>query len=233
MIHPDTELRFINDVVGFGVVATKVIPKGTIVWVNDHLNQVFTATQMKKLDVLYRDTLYKYCYRNAGGDYVLEWDIGRYINHSFKPNCISTAYDLDLAIRDISSGEELTEDYGFLNPDVDEPFEPAPEEGITRRKVVPQDFLNYFLEWDDQLKDAFKYFNLVEQPLKRFVWKKARSMVDAVANGEREMDSILNLSSYSGGDLAHLTKFRDKYVLNRKQSKRKSASSSRRLARKR
>ena len=30
MIHPDTELRFINNVVGYGVVAKKLIPKGTI-----------------------------------------------------------------------------------------------------------------------------------------------------------------------------------------------------------
>ena len=32
MIHPSTELRFINDEIGYGVVATRFIPKGTIVW---------------------------------------------------------------------------------------------------------------------------------------------------------------------------------------------------------
>jgi len=35
MIHPDTEVRFINDEIGYGVVAKKLIPKGTITWVQD------------------------------------------------------------------------------------------------------------------------------------------------------------------------------------------------------
>lgn len=37
MIHPKTELRYINDTVGYGVFATDRIPKGTIVYVKDSL----------------------------------------------------------------------------------------------------------------------------------------------------------------------------------------------------
>lgn len=37
MIHPDTEVRFINPEKGYGLVATKFIPKGTITWVQDDL----------------------------------------------------------------------------------------------------------------------------------------------------------------------------------------------------
>jgi hypothetical protein len=37
MIHPWTELRFINDSIGYGVFATQFIPKGTIVWALDDL----------------------------------------------------------------------------------------------------------------------------------------------------------------------------------------------------
>ena len=33
MIHPDTELRFISDEVGYGVFATALIGRGTITWV--------------------------------------------------------------------------------------------------------------------------------------------------------------------------------------------------------
>ena len=40
MIHPDTELRFINREIGFGVVATRLIRRGTIIWVRDELDQV-------------------------------------------------------------------------------------------------------------------------------------------------------------------------------------------------
>ena len=37
MIHPNTELRFINPVVGYGVFATDFIPEGTITYVKDSL----------------------------------------------------------------------------------------------------------------------------------------------------------------------------------------------------
>lgn len=35
MIHPDTELRFINPEIGYGVFATQFIPRGTITWVRE------------------------------------------------------------------------------------------------------------------------------------------------------------------------------------------------------
>ena len=37
MIHPKTELRFVNDDIGYGVFATEFIPKGTILYVKDEL----------------------------------------------------------------------------------------------------------------------------------------------------------------------------------------------------
>ena len=40
MIHPDTELRYVNDAIGYGVFATRHIPCGTITWVRDHLDQI-------------------------------------------------------------------------------------------------------------------------------------------------------------------------------------------------
>jgi hypothetical protein len=49
MIHPDTELRFINEKIGHGVVATKFIPKGTITWVLDKLDRVFTSIRTATL----------------------------------------------------------------------------------------------------------------------------------------------------------------------------------------
>lgn len=38
MIHPNTELKFISNQVGYGVVATSFIPAGTITWVLDKLD---------------------------------------------------------------------------------------------------------------------------------------------------------------------------------------------------
>ena len=49
MIHPHTELRFINDEIGHGVVATQFIPAGTITWVLDELDRTFTPKQFQKM----------------------------------------------------------------------------------------------------------------------------------------------------------------------------------------
>src|SRR5881296_1655598 len=32
MIHPDTELHFVDPEIGYGVFATKPIPRGTVIW---------------------------------------------------------------------------------------------------------------------------------------------------------------------------------------------------------
>ena len=37
MLHPDTELRVVSADIGFGVFATALIPKGTIVYIKDPL----------------------------------------------------------------------------------------------------------------------------------------------------------------------------------------------------
>src|SRR5207244_1281605 len=37
MVHPDTEIRHIDDKIGYGVVAMRFIPRGTITWVADVL----------------------------------------------------------------------------------------------------------------------------------------------------------------------------------------------------
>ena len=47
MIHPKTELKFINEVVGYGVVATSFIPAGTITWVLDKFDRVLKFEKIK------------------------------------------------------------------------------------------------------------------------------------------------------------------------------------------
>ncbi|MDX1719764.1 MAG: SET domain-containing protein, partial [Salegentibacter mishustinae] len=108
MMHPDTELRFINEKVGYGVVATKFIPEGTITWVQDDLDHVFYTSQVEKLHPKSAQMLEKYAFRNRFGDLVLCWDLAKYVNHSFNSNCFSTAYGFEIAVRDIQVGEELT-----------------------------------------------------------------------------------------------------------------------------
>ena len=123
MIHPHTELQFISEEVGHGVVATQFIPAGTITWVLDKLDREFTPEQFQKMNELYQHILDTYSFRNSQGNFVLCWDHGRFVNHSFKSNCLSTAYDFEIAIRDIQPGEQLTDDYGYLN--ISTPFKAA------------------------------------------------------------------------------------------------------------
>ncbi len=190
MIHPHTELRFISPEKGHGVVATKFIPKGTITWIMDPLDQVFTPDDIKKFDPFFQDVLKTYTYIDGTGNFILCWDNARFVNHSFHSNCITKAYNFELAVRDIMAGEELTDDYGYLN--VTEPFECLPESNTTRTKVYPDDLLNFYSEWDAQLKDAFTHFNEVPQFFLNFIDKRFADKVKRVAAGQAEMDSILN-----------------------------------------
>jgi len=189
VIHPDTELRFINDEIGFGVFAKKFIPKGTIVWAKDDLDHTLDESWVNSLEPIRRKQVLKYSYRDRKGNYILCWDIGRFVNHSFHSSCIDTAYDFELAARDIHPGEELTDDYGFLN--LDEPFNCLPEEGSTRQRVMPDDFLNYYKEWDQKAMEAIKYINKVEQPLLHLLNSEVIRKVNAIAEGREQLDSIL------------------------------------------
>tara|TARA_R100000935_G_scaffold42923_1_gene65206 strand:+ start:25264 stop:25851 length:588 start_codon:yes stop_codon:yes gene_type:complete len=190
MIHPHTELRFISEDIGHGVVATQFIPAGTITWVLDQLDREFTLKQFQKFDPLYQNILDTYSYRNSKGNYVLCWDHGRFVNHSFKSNCLSTAYDFEIAIRDIQPGEQLTDDYGYLN--VDTPFK-ASEEGTKRKTVYPDDLKNYHKIWDKKIAAVFPKLNSLEQPLAVLLSESNIKTINNVISGKEELESILSI----------------------------------------
>jgi hypothetical protein len=190
MIHPSTELRFISKETGHGVVATEFIPKGTITWVRDRLDREFTAAEMAAMGDVFRETLSTYCFRNRSGNYVLCWDHTRFMNHSFRPNCLATAYNFELAVRDIHPGEELTNDYGHFN--IIAPFR-AGDENTRRKHVYPDDLLRYHKVWDRQLLTAFRHFVLVDQPLRELISSNVWKTCEKVAAGKEPMQSILSL----------------------------------------
>lgn len=199
-MHPDTELRYINDEIGYGVFATKFIPKGTIVWALDDLDQVLDPAFVETLDLLRKQDVQKYSFKNQSGEYILCWDKARYVNHSFHATCVGTMYDLELAARDIHPGEELTDDYGTLN--LDEPFECLPEEGTTRSRVMPDDLLRYYSHWDEIAAEAFRHFNHVEQPLLHLVRPKHLKKIRAIVEQGEPLDSIIQLYCQPQGEIA-------------------------------
>ncbi|MGJ8550804.1 MULTISPECIES: SET domain-containing protein [Winogradskyella] len=188
MIHPKTELKFISQEIGYGVVATEFIPAGTITWALDQLDREFTPEMFNSMDSIYKTILDTYSYRNNKGNFVLCWDNGRFVNHSFNSNCLTTAYDFEIAVRDILPGEQLTDDYGYLN--ISEPFE-AFDEGTERKIVFPDDLVNYHNIWDLQIKSVFNKILDNEQPLQPLIKNDLWLKINRIAKGEEEMDSIL------------------------------------------
>lgn len=188
MIHPHTELKFISNEVGYGVVATQFIPAGTITWVLDNLDREFSPFEFQNMDPIYQEILDTYTFRNNNGNLVLCWDNGRYVNHSFNSNCLTTAYDFEIAIRDIQIGEQLTDDYGYLN--ISNPFRGI-DEGTKRKIVYPNDLLKYYKVWDKKTKKVFNKIIKVDQPLRQILTEENWSRIENIIFGKERLESIL------------------------------------------
>ncbi len=62
MVHPDIELRFINETVGHGLVARRLIPRGTITWARDRLDRTFTSAEIEAMPEFFQQILDKYTF---------------------------------------------------------------------------------------------------------------------------------------------------------------------------
>jgi hypothetical protein len=186
MIHPDTELRLANPEIGHGVFATRLIPKGTITWVRDRLDQAFTPAAVEQLPAVYHDIVLKYSFIDGHGRFVLCWDHARFVNHSCNPTCRSAGYDFELAVRDIVPGEELTDDYGSLNLEYD--FNCSCGLPGCRRQVRPDDLLAYSDAWDRIVADPFRLIPRVPQPLWSFL--EETGPIEAALSGSSPIASV-------------------------------------------
>jgi hypothetical protein len=187
MIHPHTKVDFINDEVGNGLVATKLIPAGTITWLLDPIDREFSPEEFEALSPEYQEILETYTFRSSSGSLILCWDNGKYVNHSFKSNCLSTAYDFEIAIRDIFPGEQLTDDYGYLN--ISKPFKGA-NEGTKRKYVYPDDLLKYHKDWDKSIAKVFKNILSTDQPLWKYLDNGSRDLITKIINENLPIKSI-------------------------------------------
>ena len=105
---------------GFGVFAAEPIAKGTPVWrFAKGLDMEFSPDIVPTLPAHVQQffTHYGYLDRNMQR-IILCFDDARFVNHSDMPNVATDyaqdSYGLDIALRDIAAGEELTMDYvGF------------------------------------------------------------------------------------------------------------------------
>ena len=110
MIHPHSELRFVSPEIGFGVFATRFIPMGAITWVFEPLDQIIPPAKESQLRATLQRQLNIYSYQNGRGDRTLCWDHARFVNHSRDPTSLAPGFDLEIAVRDIEPGEQITDD---------------------------------------------------------------------------------------------------------------------------
>ena len=105
---------------GFGVYVVAPIPKGMPVWRFERgLDMEFAPDIVETLPEHVRTFFSHYGYldRNVKR-IILCFDDARFVNHSDTPNVVTDyaqdAYGLDVALRDMAAGEELTMNYeGF------------------------------------------------------------------------------------------------------------------------
>jgi len=188
MLHPSTHIQFINNEIGHGVFATQRIPKGTITWVFDCLDREMTPAAMERLPDLVQEAALTYSYRNAKGNFILCWDLTRYVNHSFSPNCMITPYGFEIAIADIELGDQLFNDYGTLN--ILEPFTPL-ESSPKRTSVYPNDIETFHNQFDERIQNAMFQLPFVHQPLKKLIDETTWNEAMNVAQGRSTSKSIL------------------------------------------
>jgi len=172
---------------GYGLFATKPLPKGTITWVGDPLDQILSPERLEALPESLRALAFKYSYLNGRGERVLCWDHGRFVNHSCAANCLSPGFNFEIATRDIGVGEELTDDYGTLN--LEEPFPCRCGSPQCREWIQADDPIRLAAEWDALTASAFPLILKVDQPLWQLIEERAEVL--SALRGETKLPSVM------------------------------------------
>jgi len=167
MIHPSTQIRFINHQIGYGVFALSLIPRGTVIWAPDALDQVFTPLQTESLPDAQRSLLEKYGFVRRDGSLMLYWDARRFMNHCCSPNTLITNHGFEIAVRDIQRGDQLTCDYGALH--IKRRFSCHCQDAECRGVIHPEDFMVCSSGWRQATEKALSLFGSVKQPLEHLI----------------------------------------------------------------
>lgn len=163
MIHPSTQLQIFPPPLGRGVVATEPLPRGTIIYVRDPLDQCIPPEAWAAYPPLLQEVVDTYSYGDRQGNRILGWDLSKYVNHSCCANTMATAYGFEVVVRDIAIGEPITAEYGLL--DIFYEYDVDCGCGQCRGKVGPGDRALYGEQWDPIVRMALEVTQKVPQPL--------------------------------------------------------------------
>lgn len=191
MIHPNTELRFVNHKKGRGVFATSFIPKGTITYVKDELEIEIPPDDSRLADPAYTDVIETYSYIDRDRTRIISWDHAKYVNHCCQCNTMSTGYGFEIAIADIAENEELTDEYGMFN--FKEKMALSCEKSPCRKQVSGNDLAKYYREWDEKVKLALHHYRNVDQPLEPLLAENIKTELDHYLNSGKSYRSVLEL----------------------------------------
>lgn len=104
---------------GVGIFAAEPIPAGTAIWtLDERFDHLLTDGDIDSMGELQKQfvTRYGYPHMTREGLTVVEFDNGRFMNHTAAPNTDFTDANVGWVIRDVAAGEELTCDYGEFDP---------------------------------------------------------------------------------------------------------------------
>ena len=132
MLYVKTKLKE-SPIHGIGCFADEDISRGTLIWkFTKDYDQEFPKDYPGKLYATSREQFLKYAYiSRTTGNYILCTDDARFFNHSDSNNVINIRSvswpwsnedeqeGIDIALRDIKAGEELTYDYNVFQPSID------------------------------------------------------------------------------------------------------------------
>lgn len=190
MMHPETELRFVSSVIGFGVFAKSPIPKGTLTYVQDPLDVVIDPRKYESLEANLKQQVDRFAFIDPAGDRVLCWDHAKYVNHSCEANSMSTGYGFEIALRDIAAGEEITDEYGLFN--LSEAFPLSCGCPNCRHMLRPEDIDRFHDVWDAQIIDALGVFRKHPQSLAPYIESETLADLESYLAGERPYRPILS-----------------------------------------
>jgi hypothetical protein len=194
MMHPDSELKYINDVVGYGVFAKALIPEGSITYVKDSLEIEISPEDYERHSSVMQDVIEKYSYIDQKGNRIISWDFAKYVNHCCNCNSMSTGYGFEIALRDIQPGEQITDEYGLFN--VKQDINLVCDQPHCRKKLKEDDFDNLYPEWDAKVKKSLAKFNTVYQPLRPFLDMDTAADLESFFQSEDNYKTVYNLKHH-------------------------------------
>jgi hypothetical protein len=115
-----------SEIHGLGLFADQFIPKGTEIWrFTPGFDLKFTREQILSFPKLLQIHIYTYAWKSKkSGLYCHAVDDGKFFNHSENPNSLSEYRDneeeaVNVALRDIQIGEEITDNYSSFEKEND------------------------------------------------------------------------------------------------------------------